>query len=103
MPPARRSTIKKLPNRRFLRHFQLVEQRREEALRLRVTKAREHNNDHVGEVLSRKECLRLGNIDFTAFLERAPEKYNLRSKKRNRRRKANFRPLQHDYCDEYVY
>ena len=104
VPPARISTIKTAPTRRFLRHFQLAEQRREHALRQRVSKARAHNNDHVGEVLSRKECLRLGNIDMTAFLERAPGKYNLRSKKRNRRRTMfKARPLQHDYLDEFVY
>ncbi|CBY14864.1 unnamed protein product [Oikopleura dioica] len=105
VPPARISTIKSAPTRRFLRHFQLAEQLREQCLRQKVSKAREHNKDHVGEVLSRKECLRLGNIDMTAFLERAPDKYNLRSKKRNRRRKTMFkaRPLQHDYLDEFVY
>ncbi|CBY06854.1 unnamed protein product [Oikopleura dioica] len=105
VPPARISTIKSAPTRRFLRHFQLAEQLREQCLRQKVSKAREHNKDHVGEVLSRKECLRLGNIDMTAFLERAPDKYNLRSKKRNRRRKTMFkaRPLQQDYLDEFVY
>ncbi|CAG5104559.1 Oidioi.mRNA.OKI2018_I69.chr1.g1335.t1.cds [Oikopleura dioica] len=105
VPPARITTIKGKPSRRYLRHFQLVDQRREEQLRRKSQKARHHNTRHVGDVLSQKEFLRLGEIDLTAFLERAPAKYNLRSKKRNRRRTAftKARPLQHDYFDEYAY